>query len=114
MSKFVTLYKPNPNGEIEKIETVDGVVVEEGAETGGNMWENVWKFFYANGATVGGNDWEKKYRRETPPPTDGNGMVYNSASDNWEYPASDKASARPCAVNYEIVSDYQGSVPQNG
>ena len=51
MNKYITVYKPNELGEIEKIETIDGVVVEEQSEktSGGfsdpRTWGGVWAWW---------------------------------------------------------------------
>jgi hypothetical protein len=108
MSKYITIYQPNSLGEIEKIEMIDGVVVQEEWEYPRNGWDNVWSFFYSHGATVGGNEWEARYKRE---PYNDNGREYNSASGNWEYTASASGEANPFQCNYEAPQDYQGSVP---
>jgi hypothetical protein len=89
---------------IEDGEVVDGVVIEES----GNVWSNVWSFFFSHGATVGGNEWEKKYKNNN---YNDNGREYNPASGNWEYTAEANGDADPCQCNYEAPQDYQGSVP---
>jgi hypothetical protein len=108
MSKYITIYQSNSLGEIEKIEIIDGVVVQEGREYPRNGWDNIWSFFYSNGATVGGNEWKARHKRE---PYNDNGREYNSASGNWEYTASANGEANPFQCNYEAPQDYQGSVP---
>jgi hypothetical protein len=105
MSKYLTVYKPNALGTIEKIETIDGVVVDE--NTSEDRWKNVWEFFYKNGSTVGGNAWEKKYKREYVD----NGRVYDPSSGNWEYTEEAGGNINPFQCNYKAEQDYQGSVP---
>jgi hypothetical protein len=105
MSKHITIYQPNSLGKIEKIEMIDGVVVQEGWEYPKNGWDNVWSFFHSHGATIGGNEWEKRHKRE---PYNDNGRENNSAYGNWGHVVSANCIANP---NYEAPQDYQGSVP---
>ena len=109
MGKYVTIYQPNALGEIEKIETVDGVVVEEQADAqeqadAGNVFNTVWNFF--------------NFRKgeDAPPkrkPFNDNGREYNESSGNWEYTSDRNGNGNPFEVNYEAPQDYQGSVPVN-
>jgi hypothetical protein len=108
MSRYITIYQPNSLGEIERIEMIDGVVVEEEWEGSRGGWGNVWSFFYAHGATAGRSEWEKRNKREQ---YNDNGREYNSASDNWEYVASANGDANPFQCDYVAPRDYQGSVP---
>ena len=50
MSKYITIYQPNTNGEMEKVEFVDGVVVEEHSEASGGFsdprtWGGIWAWW---------------------------------------------------------------------
>lgn len=108
MSKYVTIYQPNSLGEIEKIEMIDGVVVEAEWEDPRDPGGNFWNFFYPHGANMGDNEWESYHKRK---PYNDNGREYNSVSGNWEYTASANGVANPFQCNYEALCDYQGSVP---
>ena len=98
MSKYYTVYQENDLGEIEKIETVDGVVVQEEAPDPKDAFNNVWRFF--NFQSAG----ERK-------PYNDNGREYNPDSGNWEWTPEAGLYENPCACNYEAPQDYQGSVP---
>lgn len=108
MPKYVTIYQPNSLGEIEKIELIDGVVVDEEWENSRGEWDGVWFFFYSHGTAEGMNEWEECCKKE---PFNDNGREYNSASDNWEYITSANGDANPFQCDYVAPRDYQGSVP---
>ena len=108
MSKYITIYQPNSLGEIEKIEMIDGVVVQEGWEYPRNGWDNVWSFFYSHGATGGGNEWEARYKENHITIMVGN-TIRLLVTGNIPHPPMAKqihfnATMKP-------LSDYQGSVP---
>ena len=107
MAKFTTEYKPNEQGEIVKIEYIDGEVMPDGFEPK-SFLQDAWDFFHSRGATVGGGEWEKKH--ENKPVSDGNGRIsYDGVS--WMYPENVKAN--PCQCTYVSAEDGQGSVPCN-
>lgn len=108
MTKYITIYQPNILGEIEKIEMIDGVVVAEECDNQEGGQGNVWSSSYPDGETVRENRWGTWYKRK---PYNDNGREYNSASGNWEYTVSANGDAYPFQCNYEVVQDYQGSVP---
>lgn len=108
MTKYVTLYQPNENGEVEKIETINGEVVNEGHEGYESFASRAWAWFFSTNhdQTVGGNKWEKSQRA-----TDGNGREWSSSvGNNMDSTAEVNGSADP-KWSYEAPQDYQGSVP---
>lgn len=98
MNTHLTLYQQNDKGQIEKIEIIEGEVVEESQEPK-TRWE--WAFSFFSG-------FAKSPKPQSPkPPSDGNGMFYNASTDTWEYPPS---NVSPFEVNYNPPRDHQGTV----
>ena len=97
----IVLYQLNSNDEIE---TVQGVVVNEGSEEkqAGGFWDGVWEFFYTQGANVGGN------KRK---PFNDNGREYDPETGSWIYTEAANGKADPFQCDYEAPHDFQGSVP---
>jgi len=93
MSKYITIYQPNALGEIEKIEMIDGEVVNGNPRTWGEVWRS-WT------GIVGG----------TEKPLTENGREYDPVS-GWHYTAAANGDATSTSCDGEVAQDYQGSVP---
>jgi hypothetical protein len=119
MSKYITIYQLNLLDEVEKIEIIDGVIVNGETEIKNDEWNDEYPYSYTYEENVDGNDWDARYeaRRKAwnahfqHKPYNDNGREYNSASGYWEYTAAANGNVNPFLSHYEAPQDYQGSVP---
>jgi hypothetical protein len=85
--KQSTTWTENQRGEIERVDIVDGEVVDDINGNTSEWTRRAWEWFYSrnHNQTVGGSKWERRSKNTDDQYHDGKGHAYNFHSQEWTY-----------------------------